>query len=58
VGDYSFIGVNATLRDGIKIGRSNVIGAGALVMKDTEDDFVCTGHVARPFPKKSFELDL
>jgi sugar O-acyltransferase (sialic acid O-acetyltransferase NeuD family) len=58
VGDYSFLGVNATLRDGITIGRSNVIGAGALVMKDTEDDVVLTGHTARPFPKKSYELDL
>ncbi|HZV03362.1 MAG TPA: acetyltransferase [Planctomycetota bacterium] len=58
VGDYSFIGVNAALRDGIRIGRSNVIGAGALIMKDTPDDTVFTGHAARPFDKKSFELDL
>jgi sugar O-acyltransferase (sialic acid O-acetyltransferase NeuD family) len=58
IGDYSFLGVNATLRDGITIGRSNVIGAGALIMKDTEDEAVFTGHTGRLFPKKSSELDL
>lgn len=40
IGEYSFIGVNATLRDHISIGRSNVIGAGTLILKDTEDDQV------------------
>lgn len=35
VGDYSFLGVNATLRDGITIGAENVIGAGAVILKDT-----------------------
>lgn len=31
-----FFGVNATLRDGITVERDNVIGAGALIMKNTE----------------------
>jgi sugar O-acyltransferase (sialic acid O-acetyltransferase NeuD family) len=35
MGKYVFIGVNATLRDHIKIGDSSVIGAGALIMSDT-----------------------
>ena len=33
----TFIGVNATLRDHIKVGKFNVIGAGALILKSTED---------------------
>lgn len=37
VEEYTFIGVNATLRDNIKIGKENVIGAGSVILKDTQD---------------------
>lgn len=37
VGSNSFIGINATIRDHVKIGKGNVIGAGALIIKDTQD---------------------
>lgn len=40
INEFTFIGVNATLRDHIKIGKSNVIGAGALILSDTEDNKV------------------
>lgn len=36
VEDYSFLGVNATLRDNITIASSSLIGAGAAIMHDTE----------------------
>lgn len=45
IGENTFIGVNATLRDHIKIGRSNVIGAGALILGDTEDNKVYMANV-------------
>ena len=32
-----FLGVNSTLRDNIRLGAFSVIGAGAVVMKDTEE---------------------
>lgn len=32
---HTFIGVNATLRDNITIGRENIIGAGALILRNT-----------------------
>ena len=32
--DSTFLGVNATLRDGITVGEEAIIGAGALVMED------------------------
>ena len=35
IGQNSFLGVNCTLRDGIKIGAESLIAAGAVVMKDT-----------------------
>lgn len=40
VGRNCFLGVNSTLRDGIHLGERCIIGAGALIMKDTEDDSV------------------
>jgi sugar O-acyltransferase (sialic acid O-acetyltransferase NeuD family) len=33
--DQCFIGVNATIRDHITLGKATVVGAGSLVMKDT-----------------------
>ena len=39
VGENSFIGVNATLRD-IVLGRECVVGAGALVLADAPDNTV------------------
>jgi len=40
VGEYSFVGMNATVREQISIGRRCVVGAGALVLKNTKDDEV------------------
>ena len=40
INDYTFIGVNATFRDGITIGSENIIGAGAIILKDTEPQAV------------------
>lgn len=37
VGAGSFLGVNTTVRDGVRIGRENLIGAGSLILKDTGD---------------------
>lgn len=42
VGEYSFIGINATIRDKIRIGKGCVIGAGALITRDTEPGGVYT----------------
>jgi acetyltransferase-like isoleucine patch superfamily enzyme len=36
VGDNTFIGVNATVRDGITIGRDCVVGAGTVLLRDAE----------------------
>lgn len=48
VGDYSFVGLNATIAPHVSIGESNVIGAGALILKDTQDFEVFRGHPSRP----------
>ncbi len=44
VGDYSFIGLDATIAPHVSIGKSNIIGAGALILKDTKDFEVYKGH--------------
>jgi sugar O-acyltransferase (sialic acid O-acetyltransferase NeuD family) len=54
---YCFFGVNATIRDGLRISEGTLVGMGASVMKDTEPWGVYTGNPARIGPKPSHELD-
>jgi sugar O-acyltransferase (sialic acid O-acetyltransferase NeuD family) len=56
VGDNSFLGVNATLRDNIRIGAFNIIGAGTLILKDTEDFAVYPGQGTEPAAIRSDRL--
>ena len=56
VGPFCFIGVNATTRDSISIGESNVIGAGALIMKSTKDKEVYITKRTHPDNRKSDEI--
>ena len=58
VGAYSFIGVNATLRNGITVAPESVVGAGALIMKDTVAKGVYVPARTELFKKKSDEIDL
>jgi sugar O-acyltransferase (sialic acid O-acetyltransferase NeuD family) len=53
-----FLGVNATLRNGITIGEFSLIGAGALIMKGTRPRSVHVGQRAERLPKSSEEVDL
>ena len=55
---YCFIGVNATLRNSITIAESTLIGAGAVIMKDTSAQGVYLPERAKLFSKNSSEIDL
>lgn len=44
---HSFLGVNSTIIDGITLAPRTVIGAGALVTKNTIEEGVYTGEVAK-----------
>jgi sugar O-acyltransferase (sialic acid O-acetyltransferase NeuD family) len=55
---YCFIGVNATLRNSITIAPETVIGAGAVIMKDTVEKGVYLPPRAELFKKKSDEIEL
>ena len=58
VGTRSFIGVNATLRNSITIGPQTLIGAGAIIMKDTKAKEVYLPERAKLFQKSSDEIEL
>lgn len=53
-----FIGVNATLRNSITIAPETLIGAGAIIMKDTVEGGVYLPQRAKLFAKKSDEIEL
>ena len=46
IGENCFLGVNVTLRDHIVLGKNCVIGAGALIVKDAEDNGVYSAVAA------------
>jgi sugar O-acyltransferase (sialic acid O-acetyltransferase NeuD family) len=59
IGEGSFVGVNATFNDGVKVAPYNVIGAGSLVTRDTEPGRVYVGSPARALPNRaSFGVSL
>lgn len=58
VGEYSFIGVNATLRNSITIAPQTLVGAGAIIMKDTAPKSVYLPERAKLFSKTSDEIEL
>ena len=58
VGEYSFLGVNSTLRDSIEIGSKNLIGAGAVVMQSTKDEAVWLPAKSVELNKRSSELEI
>tara|TARA_B100001564_G_scaffold110889_2_gene91943 strand:+ start:4069 stop:4716 length:648 start_codon:yes stop_codon:yes gene_type:complete len=52
VGANSFIGVNSTLKDGILIGKFNILGAGCLMVKNTDDNKTYIGSKSTEYVKK------
>ena len=56
VGHNSFLGVNATLRDAITIAPETLVGAGAIIMKDTVEKGVYLPPRSVLFDKKSDEI--
>jgi sugar O-acyltransferase (sialic acid O-acetyltransferase NeuD family) len=58
IGRNSFLGVNATLRDAITIAPETLVGAGAVIMKDTVEKGVYLPPRAVLFDKKSDEITI
>jgi len=57
VGEYSFIGVNATVRNGITLAPQTLVGAGAVIMKDTIAKGVYLAPRAELFAKNSDKVE-
>lgn len=53
IGAGSFVGVNSTFNDHVRVAADNVIGAGALVTRDTEPGRVYVGSPAHAVPGRS-----
>jgi len=58
IGHHSFLGVNATLRDAITIAPETLVGAGAVIMKDTVEKGVYLPERAKLFDKRSDEITI
>jgi len=56
IGPFSFLGLNCTIRDGVKEGQSSVIGAGALILRDTPAHSVFRGKLSEPLSIESHKL--
>lgn len=57
VGEYSFLGVNSTIANNLQIAKNCIIGAGAVIVKDTDEGQVYVGNPARAI-KSSFDVVL
>jgi len=55
IGSGSFIGVNATILPGIKVGERAVVAAGAVVTRDVPKETVVAGVPSRPIRKISVD---
>lgn len=53
VGERTLVGIGATAIQYLKIGKNSVIGAGAVVLHDIEDNVVAVGIPAKVIKKKS-----
>lgn len=58
VGAYSFLGVNATLHNSVKLGARTLVAAGAIVAKDTVEGAVLVPARSLTLERTSDQIDL
>lgn len=56
IGAYSFLGVNSTFNDNITLGKDNIVGSGAVIVRNTEPRSLMIGAPAKPSSKDSYEV--
>lgn len=52
VGEFSYLGVNCTINDKVRIAESTLIGSGSVVTKETQTGLIYVGNPARAVPGK------
>jgi len=57
IGERSFIGINATIKNSVSIAAQTLVGAGALIVKDTTAKGVYLSEPARLHDKSSDDVD-
>lgn len=57
INDYAWIGANATILQGVKIGKGAVVCAGAVVTKDVDDYCVVAGMPAKTIRHRTKDLN-
>ncbi len=55
IGENCFLGVNSCVSDKIIIAKDTIVGAGAVVVKNTESGKIYVGNPAKPLSNKSVE---
>jgi sugar O-acyltransferase (sialic acid O-acetyltransferase NeuD family) len=53
IGEYCFAGVNSTVANNIKIKRNSLLGAGSIILKDTEEGMI---YGAEPTIPKDYDI--
>jgi sugar O-acyltransferase (sialic acid O-acetyltransferase NeuD family) len=56
IGSYCFVGIHSTVRDGLTIADRSVIGAGATILRNTQEGGVYVAPPARLLPYSSENL--
>jgi sugar O-acyltransferase (sialic acid O-acetyltransferase NeuD family) len=56
IGDFSFIGLNATVAPFVQVGSHNLIGAAAVILQNTKDYAVYRGPRSKPSPVSSLRI--
>jgi acetyltransferase-like isoleucine patch superfamily enzyme len=49
----TYIGMNAQIKDGLRIGKDAIIGMGAVVHHNIESDVIALGNPARPMRRNT-----
>lgn len=55
IGQYSFLGVNCTFNDKVKLAEDNVVGSGALIIRNSSKGNLLMGSPARVSKKTAYE---
>ena len=52
IGDNSYLGINSSIKNNIKIGNNVIVAAGAVVIKDVQDNDIVAGNPAKSIKDK------
>ena len=53
VDEYTYLGLNVAIKEGISVGRYSIVGMGSIVHKDIPDEMIAMGNPARPMAQNT-----